>query len=80
MTSFDANFLPRVEKVGGGHPLSPAAGRSHHLPSAYSLFLLGKDTIEIASALGISEAQALKSLSVVRSRSKGLPMPYEARR
>lgn len=78
--TFNAILLPRVEKAGGGHPLPPAAGRSHYSPSAYSLFLLGKDTIEIASALGITEAQDLKSLSVERSRSKGIPMPYEARR
>ena len=49
-------------------------------PSAYSLFLLGKDTSDIAKALGVSEAKALKVLSVERSQSKGLPAPYEARR
>jgi hypothetical protein len=48
-------------------------------PSAYSLFLQGKDTSEIAKALRISEARALKALSVERSRSKELPLPYEAR-
>jgi hypothetical protein len=48
-------------------------------PSAYSLFLQGKDTSEIAKALRISEARALKALSVERSRSKELPQPYGAR-
>lgn len=44
-----------------------------------SLFLLGWDTIRIAEYWGISEAEALRELSVERSIKLGLSVPYEAR-
>lgn len=40
------------------------------------LFKFGLDTAEIADRLGISEAEALKQLTIQRSQKRGLDSPY----
>ncbi|RWF44269.1 MAG: hypothetical protein EOS65_02515 [Mesorhizobium sp.] len=51
------------------------------LPTAYSLFLCGYDTVEVAKRLNITEDRALIQISQERSKAKGLsfetrPSPY----
>ena len=48
-------------------------------PSAYSLFQLGHDTVEIAKRLGITEAAASRQLHEQRSAELGFPVEYERR-
>lgn len=48
-------------------------------PSAYALFLMGLDTVEIAERLGVSEAVASRRVYVQRCREKGLPVETERR-
>ncbi len=47
--------------------------------SAYALFLMGLDTVEIAERLGISEAVASRRVYVQRCREKALPVETERR-
>lgn len=44
--------------------------------SAASMFLMGYDTLQIEKHLEITEAQALKRISLERSKRLGLPSPY----
>jgi hypothetical protein len=46
-------------------------------PSAYSLFLRGYDTIDIAFQLGKPEYEVVHELTVERSRAKGRPATFE---
>jgi hypothetical protein len=46
-------------------------------PSAYSLFLRGLDTVEIAKRLKIEEHEAERAITVERSRAKGRPATFE---
>jgi hypothetical protein len=56
----------------------PARLRPYRQPlSALSLFRIGHDTGDIASILGCSEPDALKQLSIERSRHLNLPSPYK---
>lgn len=48
-------------------------------PSAYALFLMGLDTVEIANRLGVSEAVASRRVYVQRCREKGLSVETERR-
>lgn len=48
-------------------------------PSAYALFLMDLDTVEIAERLGISEAAVSRRVYVQRCREKGLPVETERR-
>lgn len=50
-----------------------------HLPSCDTMFFNGRNTAEIASVHEITEAQALKRISLERSKRLGLPSPYEPR-
>lgn len=46
-------------------------------PSAYALFLMGFDTVEIAERLGIHEHVASRRVYAQRCREKGLPVETE---
>jgi hypothetical protein len=46
-------------------------------PSAYSLFLRGYDTADIAFQLGKPEHEVVHDLTVERSRAKGRPATFE---
>ncbi len=48
-------------------------------PSAYALFLMGFDTVEIAARLGIHEHVASRRVYAQRCREKGLPVETERR-
>lgn len=47
------------------------------LATPYELFRLGWDTVRIARYWSITEAEAEKRVTTVRSRRLGLPSPYE---
>ena len=55
---------------------SPGYAVPHDAIRAYNLFQTGKDTLEIASAMGVSEAVALRWVSDARSAFRGLASPY----
>lgn len=62
--------------------LVPFAGddrQPRRKPSAYTLFLLGCDTVEIAKRLGIAEATASRMVHEERCAKRGLPVEYERR-
>lgn len=48
-----------------------------HGPTSYDLFKRGYDTVEIAKYFGISEAAALKSLTIQRSETLRRGDPYK---
>lgn len=50
-----------------------------HGPTSYDLFKRGYDTVEIAKYFGISEAAALKSLTIQRSAARNLPTAYPSK-
>lgn len=50
-----------------------------HGPTSYDLFKRGFDTAEIAKYFGISEAAALKSLTIQRSAARNLPTAYPSK-
>ena len=52
--------------------------RSGNAASARELFRLGWDTIKIAEYWRISEAEALRRITLERSNMLRLPNPYEA--
>ena len=60
-------------EAGGGEGQMSARKQWDYPPSAYSLFLRGYDTIEIANRLRISEDVAVRLVNQERSQSKGLP-------
>ena len=53
------------------------AGKPKPQPSAADLFKQGKDTVEIAASLGISEAQASNRIFIERCKRRGLAMGFE---
>lgn len=53
--------------------------RPRRKPSAYTLFLLGYDTVEIAKRLGIAEATASRMVHEERCARRGLPVEYKRR-
>jgi hypothetical protein len=50
---------------------------SCNMASCLDLFRLGWDTVRIAAYWQISEAEALRRVSVERSKARSLPIPYE---
>lgn len=48
-------------------------------PTSYDLFKRGYDTLAIAKYFGISEAAALKSLTIQRSAARNLPTAYPSK-
>jgi hypothetical protein len=63
-----------IQFAGDDRPPRPRPYRQP-LP-VHSLFRFGHDTADIASILGCSEPEALKQLSIERSRHLNLPNPY----
>lgn len=57
-----------------GHVGAP---RKKSAPTAYTLFQLGHDTVEIAELLGVKEHVASRMLHEQRCRAKGLPCEME---
>ena len=63
-------------------PLVQFAGddqRPRGKPTAYTLFLMGMDTVEIAQRLGIHESVASRRVHEQRCRAKDLPVKTERR-
>lgn len=63
--------------------LIPFAGddlRPRRKPSAYSLFQMNLDTVEIAKRLGVKEHVASRMVHEQRSAQLGHPVEYERRR
>lgn len=44
---------------------------------AYGMFKLGKDTVQIANILGITEAQASRRIFIARCKAKKLAIGFE---
>lgn len=77
--SVETNSPSQSDKPGGGASPSGTYSplTSHQLAAAtLKLFRAGKDTVEIAKALGIPEARASKLLWVARSRARRLPADF----
>src|SRR5690606_27452289 len=58
-------------------PHSPTIRRNGRDMSAYSLFLLGHDTFNIAKRLGITEARAHKRITLERDRLNDTRTEFE---
>ncbi len=52
-------------------------GKTRKDMSAYSLFLIGYDTMEIAARLGLSEAHVLKRITLARDKANGTQTFFE---
>lgn len=78
-----AQKYPR-KRAAMGRYLRPAKIKTEAVPQdgateAGNLFAKGHDTHEIARMLGITEAEALKRVTIARSKRLGMPSPYEAK-